>query len=342
MIHINSYACASAAGDNTESLWRDLTSPADEMRREFLFHGSRPSTIRQLLCDKLLSCLAQTDIPQSGRIGVILASTKGFSNDFIWERDSEIDPLTPLLEDVLKRAEIKVHKALCVSNACSSGIAALKLAELWLNRDLDHVLILAADALTPFVKKGFDSLKLLTADYPRPFDQSRSGFFLGEGAACLWLSREARSDSLKILWVGLDTEGSPVTRPHSSSESLVRAARPGIEGIDLIMAHGTATPVNDHTEDLAFSALFPHTRPFVTGSKWRTGHTLSASGSIDTILACESLKRGTSFALETTRQLDPQFKGNYLLPKAAPVRASRVMISSLGFGGMQAVAMVGL
>jgi hypothetical protein len=348
VIHINSYALESAAGPTVERLWSELTSKADETRREFSFHGPRPATVRQLLGDKLMSCFAQTKLP-SGRLGVILASTKGFSDDFIWDKNAslETDPLTPLLDDFIQRAELKPERKLCVSNACSSALAAMRLAQIWLNNGLDQVLVLAADAATPFVQKGFQSLNLVTKDYPRPFATNRSGFFLGEAAACLVLSKERVKDSVRLLPVGLDTEGSAVTRPATSSASLLRACAriPGIpraRAVDLIIAHGTATMINDETEDLAYSALFGDSvfKPFLTGSKWRVGHTLGASGAVDTILACEALKRNRSFALEASREIDPALKCRYLGPGMESGNLHRILVSSLGFGGMHAAAVL--
>ncbi len=349
MIHINSYACATAAGDSTASLWQELQNPPDYSKREFLFHGDRSPVVRQLLTEKLTMCFQNVELP-AGRLGVILASTKGFSNDFI--RDAEateikVDPLTPLLDDFLARTGLTPERRLCVSNACSSSLAAMRLAQFWLNEGLDQVLILAADAVTPFVEKGFQSLNLITKDYPRPFAGDRAGFFLGEAAACLVLSKDRVPTSVRLLPVGLDTEGSAVTRTGSSSQSLIRAVSriPGVpraRSIDLVIAHGTGTPVNDSTEDLAYATLFNASlmKPSLTGSKWRIGHTLAVSGAIDTILACEALKRNESFCLQTTERIDPALQCDYLTPGKKTASILRVLISSLGFGGMHAAAVI--
>lgn len=349
MILVNAYALATAAGDTVENLWSDLTRPADESRRDFLFHGPRPETVRQLLVQKLAGCFQQIPRPRD-RFGVILASTKGMSQDFVWTPHSsaaERDPLTPLLEDFLQKVELQPEKSLCVSNACSSTLAAIRLAQLWLNGGLDEVLILAADAVTPFVQKGFQALNLLSKDYPRPFAAERSGFFLGEAAACILLSKRREAHSVRILPIGLDTEGSAVTRPGSSSESLFRACAriPGIpraRAVDLVIAHGTGTLINDETEDLAFSALFRDlpSPPWLTGSKWRVGHTLGASGAVDIILACEALKRNESFCLQTTPSADPRLQCRYLTPGKKAGNLHRLLVSSLGFGGMHAAAVI--
>jgi 3-oxoacyl-[acyl-carrier-protein] synthase-1 len=281
-----------------------------------------------------------------GRYGVILASTKGRLNDFVWNPAGDQlreDPLTPLLHSALTACELNPCRSVVVSNACSSGLAAARLAQIWLSQGMRDVLIFAADAVSDFVLKGFETLKLLSTRPPRPFAADRDGFLLGEAAACMWITSSA-SDALAVLHrVGLDSEGSAVTRPSTSGISLIRAARqvPGVSESpsDLILAHGTGTLINDQTEDLAFTQLFG--RPLVTGSKWCVGHTLAASGLVDMILACEMLRQKGVFTLHTTSTVDPAFGANYLTNGSAmPEPPKRVLVSSLGFGGMHASALL--
>jgi 3-oxoacyl-(acyl-carrier-protein) synthase len=81
--------------------------------------------------------------------------------------------------------------------------------------------------------------------------------------------------------------------------------------------------------------------PFITGTKWCVGHTLAASGALDVIAAAEALRAQKIFRLETTDAPDPRFRGRYLTKNSTtPQRFSRVMISSLGFGGMHASALL--
>ena len=248
-----------------------------------------------------------------------------------------------MLTDFIKATGLSPERTLCVSNACSSALAALALAQHWLNQGLTDVLILSADAVTPFVSKGFKSLNVLSATRPQPFGANRSGFFLGEAAACLVLSAAGQNDSVFLHPVGLDTEGTVVTRPDSSATSLVRAAKAiGFElKPDVILAHGTATQINDQTEDIAFQQLFPEDSPPITGAKWCTGHTLGTSAALDTLLACEILRRGSAFGLKTTEFCDRSLRGNYQLATFTQ-NFRRVLISSLGFGGMHAMAQVEL
>ncbi len=260
-----------------------------------------PTVLENLTLKLRKASLAAAKFRPRGAFGVILASTKGVSEDFIRKpgADLAIDPLTPLLQNALRRMELQPSRSLCISNACSSGLAAVKLAQIWLRQGLDDVLILAADASTPFVRDGFASLKL--------------GFAIGEAACVMWVS--ARPSDLRVRGVGLDSDGSTVTRPLTAVPSLRRAilqipdvlSRPP----DLIFAHGTGTPANEETEGLVFDELFPQVPRL--SSKKEFGHTLGASANLDMILACEKIREGS---------------------------AKKILLSSLGFGGMHAAALV--
>lgn len=348
MFWIQSYACASGGGNSTDELWSNLMAGGDRGTSDFLFAGARPDSIEKLLREKLLGVYRSLEHRPQPRLGVILASTKGLSNDFVWKTQdprAARDPISPLLEGFLADSGLTPERSLTVSNACSSTLAALALGQAWLDQGLNEVLILAADAVSPFVNKGFASLKLLTDTGIRPFTAERNGFRLGDGAAALVLSSRFEPGSVALRRVGLDTEGSAVTRPSHSGDSLCAAAwripRLRQEPPTAVIAHGTGTRINDETEDLAFSRLFEGVEdPWVTGTKWLVGHTLAASGAIDLIAACEALKRQELFALATSSAIDPAFRSKFFTGAGRKISLQRMLISSLGFGGMHAMALV--
>lgn len=357
MYGVVSYGCATAAGDSVAELWKALQEGRDFSNNGMLRFqnrggGSDLEILTRKLSHSFRMMVEQAPSAASNRLlygnyGVILASTKGRLNDFVWNASApqlREDPLTPLLHSTLAACELKPWRSVVVSNACSSGLAASRLAQLWLKQGMSDVLVFAADVVSDFVVRGFDSLKLLSDRPPRPFSSDRNGFLLGEAAACMWLTASPNGARATLHTVGLDSEGSAVTRPTASGASLIRAARqiPGLKDSppDLILAHGTGTVINDQTEDLAFSQLFPE-KPLITGSKWCVGHTLAASGAVDMILACEILQKKSVFRLNSTTAIDPAFAGRYLTAGAAMLEApKRVMVSSLGFGGMHASALL--
>jgi 3-oxoacyl-(acyl-carrier-protein) synthase len=146
------------------------------------------------------------------------------------------------------------------------------------------------------------------------------------------------------------SDGSPVTRPSASGEGLRKACLqiPGIQGRnvpDLIVAHGTGTVMNDAAENEAFESVFGDRVSGipVTGTKWSVGHTMGASAAVDLVAACEVLRRQSAFRLANTDEVDPSFRGRYLHASAElqePFHAERVLVTSLGFGGVHAAALV--
>jgi 3-oxoacyl-(acyl-carrier-protein) synthase len=114
----------------------------------------------------------------------------------------------------------------------------------------------------------------------------------------------------------------------------------------VVIAHGTGTEANDAVEDTVFDAVLAP-GVVVTGTKWCVGHTLGASGAVDLIAACELLRRQRPFALHTTEVVDRRFRASYLtrarleaLGGRFPRGLERVLVTSVGFGGMHAAAVV--
>jgi hypothetical protein len=243
----------------------------------------------------------------------------------------------------LAAAKLTPAVSISVSNACASSLSAVYLGMKWIEQKrVDQVLILSADLVGTFVQKGFNALNALTPSFPKPFAKNRDGLALGEAVSAILIGETSTVFPLKINSIGIEAEGYAVTRPSPSGNSLKRAylhtekLRP-----DLIIAHGTATLINDIAEDQAFYELFSDTIP-ITGTKWAIGHTLGASGSMDLIAAFQAMKHGQSFSIATTTEVDPEFRSQYLTcnSEPRPLTLNTVLVSSLGFGGVHAVALI--
>lgn len=359
MIGICAYGCSTAAGQGVEALWMGLSQGQSFVRAVPTRSWPVPPTFEPKAClwpetarataayDRLLFHLmnswreAKTSLNPMAlkRTGVILATTKGVIEDYIWGETCPDDVLTPVLDGFCQQAEIQTTRRVVLSNACSSSLSALWLAREWLcSQSVDHVIILAADTVGPFTLQGFNCLHALSAQTCRPFSGARDGLQLGEAAAVLVLGHSV--GDFVLSGVAIDVEGYAVTRPSPSGKSLQRAVQQMPARPDLIFAHGTGTVLNDAIEDQVFHEEYG-TEPLITGSKWSIGHTLGACGAIDTILACESIRRAQVPALGNTSDADPGFHSRYLLKGAQTDHVpQRVLISSLGFGGIHAVALM--
>jgi 3-oxoacyl-[acyl-carrier-protein] synthase-1 len=293
-----------------------------------------------------LSDSRRREVLGSRRLGVIFASTKGCVDDWVWQTEPDLgrDPLTPVLEAFISAAELSPSDSICVSNACASSVGALLLAREWLAQErVDHVVLIAADHPARFVRKGFETLKVLSPTSCRPFSGDRDGLVLGDAAAAILLSRD--HGEIEIQGVATDTEGYAVTRPEHSGASLRRACvAAGAETLrpDLIVAHATGTKINDATEDHVFCSLYGAASVPVTATKWSIGHTLGASAAMDVIAACEILRRQEVFRVAPTTALDPALRSRFLAAGSELPHGplSRVLVTSLGFGGVHSAALI--
>ena len=347
-VRIIGYGCSTSAGPTTLDFWNHLCE--GQRIQSGLWPHSTLSIKDQIIKNLCLSW-KQIHIELGARVGVIFASTKGCIEDYIWNPTPPLpsqNPYTEILSGWIKQVGIVPKLSLCMSNACSSALVALNLGSQWVQQDrVDQVIVLTSDKIGRFASRGFESLHALTPTYPKPFSAERDGLALGDAAAVIVLGKTA---GFRLKGIGIDTEGFAVTRPSPSGASLKRAYERMTSLTDgvvfqppsLIIAHGTGTPLNDATEDQTFESLFPQQRIPITATKWCNGHTLGASGALDLIAACESLLHQRVFSIATTKSADPQFQGHYLVNEA-PLPANNlesVLISSLGFGGIHAVAEV--
>lgn len=186
-----------------------------------------------------------------------------------------------------------------ISTACSSAMNAIILGvRMLLANETDIVFAGGAEALSRFHLCGFNSLMILDKEYCRPFDATRQGLNLGEGAAFIVLERSddatLRGACIEAYIAGYGNRCDAFHQTASSSngkgaflamsDALEMACVPA-SCIDYINAHGTGTPNNDASESAALVKLFGNDMPAVSSTKSYTGHTTSASGSIETVIS---------------------------------------------------------
>ena len=232
------------------------------------------------------------------------------------------------------------------STACSSATNAIITGANMLRCGLaDIVVVGGTECLTKFHLNGFNALMILDAQQCRPFDRDRAGLNLGEGAAYLVMETEAsmRKRGVKPLCV-LSGYGNACDAFHQTASSpdgdgaflamqeALQLAGMKPEDIQYINAHGTGTPNNDESEGHAILRVFGDHLPPVSSTKSFTGHTTSASGSIEAIFCILALQH--QFLPPNINWKTPIEGGIIPVTDQQPKEEIRHILSNaFGFGG---------
>ena len=235
--------------------------------------------------------------------------------------------------------------ATTLSTACSSAANAIILgANMIRDGKADIVVVGGSECITKFHLNGFNSLMILDTKPCRPFDATRNGLNLGEGAAYLVLesAESAQQRGVKPLALlsgyGNACDAFHQTASSPDGEGAYLAMKEALElaglkpsDIDYINAHGTGTPNNDVSESHAMMRLFGEHVPPVSSTKPFTGHTTSASGSIEAVFCILALQNGfLPINLNWSQAMD-----DGIVPISQPTQKElkHVLCNAFGFGG---------
>jgi 3-oxoacyl-[acyl-carrier-protein] synthase II len=221
--------------------------------------------------------------------------------------------------------------------------------------DADIIITGGSEAtVTPMAIGGFANMKALSErnESPetasRPFDATRDGFVMGEGAGVLILEElehaKARGTTIfaEVVGYGATGDAHHLTAPAPDGEGAQRAMRRAMKDagiqpsdVDYINAHGTSTPANDLNETKAIKAVFGEhaARVNVSSTKSMTGHMLGAAGAVEAIFGVMSVRDRKVPPTINYETPDPELDLDYT-PNAAVDRDVKVVLSnSFGFGG---------
>jgi len=244
-------------------------------------------------------------------------------------------------------------------DSCSAGAIALSNALRYIQSgQADRMVAGGVEApLSPVCYGAFDILSAMSKniDPPesacRPFDLTRDGFVMGEGAAILLLEAEdvarARGAHIyaELAGAALTNDAHHMTAPRPDGKSALRCMQLALsdaglkpEEVDTVNAHASGTPLNDKTETLAIKQLLGDRayRIPVSGTKSLYGHALGASGAIEASISALSIHNGFVPGTANLHEPDPDCDLDYvpLEPRRMPVRT--VLSNSFGFGGINA------
>jgi len=249
-------------------------------------------------------------------------------------------------------------------SACATGSHAIgEAAELIRRGDADAVLAGGAEAcIHPLIYAGFSAMRGLVSEdespprASRPFDATRAGFVVGEGAGVVVLEdleaaqRRGARVYAEILSYGASNDAHHMAQPDPDSvgvsEMMHRALdRAGVEPdqVDYINAHGTSTPLGDLAETNAIKDVFgAHAYKLaVSSTKSVTGHCFGAAGAIEAIMCVRAVYDSVLPPTMNYEHPDPECDLDYVPNKARESRVDVALSNAMGLGGHNGCVLVG-
>lgn len=246
--------------------------------------------------------------------------------------------------------------ATSVHTACASSGQSLGLAMQTIRRgEADYVLAGGFDSMiTPLGLSSFCLLGALSTynqtptTASRPFDLTRNGFVLGEGAAFVvledWEKATARGARIyaELAGEGNSLSSYRITDSHPSGDGALQAIQRALDDagvtaadVDYINAHGTSTKMNDLSETNAIKSVFKEKYPFVptSSTKSQTGHLIAAAGALEAVLSVLSIHHSTIPATANLTTPDPECDLDYVVEGVRKKSLGVVLSNSFGFGG---------
>ena len=298
----------------------------------------------------------------SARAGVILGATGGWQSvDEAYERFygqsvNRLHPLTiPRIMANAPVSQITIEHgirgpAFTISSACASANHAIGIGfQMIRSGALDAVVAGGSDAsIVPGYLKGWDALRVLSADTCRPFSKNRSGLVIGEGAGILVLenldnaTKRGAPIYAELVGFGMNADGKDATAPDLDSISRAMTLALDDAGVspgdvDYVNAHGTGTRLNDSVEVAALRRTFGNLLPAISSSKSMFGHNLAAAGALEMIVTAMALRDGIVPPTMNYDEEDPDCVVDCVPGEARRADIEIAMSNSFAFGGLNAV-----
>ncbi len=242
-------------------------------------------------------------------------------------------------EEIALYAGLQGARCCTICTACSSALNAIMIgSEMLKNNEVDLVVAGGSEPLSKLHLNGFNTLMILDRERCRPFDETRAGLNLGEGAAFVVLQKDVPGGLAFIRGYANRCDAFHQTATSKNGEGAFLAMTEALrmaglqpEDIQYINAHGTGTPDNDASESAAFKRVFGAKLPDMSSTKSYTGHTTSAAGSVETVICLLAMEN--DFVPASLGWKHPMPDGVIPSPGRSGVKLDHVMCNSFGFGG---------
>ena len=265
------------------------------------------SRFESMIIEQLDNVLAETSLSLASEdVQLVLSTTKG-NIDLLAEDCENIAEATYIYTsaEAIARRYGATRRPIVISNACISGVSAFVVArELLQSERAKHVIVAGGDALSEFITAGFASFKSISAQPCRPYDAERDGLTLGEAAGAVLLTTDERlaaKGEVRLAGGAISNDANHISGPSRTGDGLyyaisnaMREAGVTKEDVGFVNTHGTATRYNDEMESKAVAWAELTDKP-LNSLKGYIGHTLGASGVVETIISAEELKEGYIF-----------------------------------------------
>ena len=251
-----------------------------------------------------------------------------------------------------------------VVSACATGSHAIgEAAEMIKRGGVDAVLAGGTEAcIVPLILAGFTAMRGLAAEneHPphasRPFDATRAGFVMAEGAGAVlledWDAAERRGATIyaEVLGYGASNDAHHMAQPEPEATGVAAMMataleRAGVEPqrVGYINAHGTSTPQGDTAETKAIKSVFgAHAYELaVSSTKSMMGHTFGAAGAIEAIMCVLALHDSRLPPTINYREPDPECDLDYVPNEARDVRVDVALSNAMGLGGHNGCVLLG-
>lgn len=327
-------------------------SVIDSDHLEKAFEKLQPSgdytRLEQMMILSLDKIIKASGVALTDRVGLILSTTKG--------NIDTLDPRNPMpaeraylgtLGHIIKNYFGFSTEPIVLSNACVSGILAISTAKRFISQGtFDEVFIVGGDIVSNFILSGFNSFQAMSSLPCKPYCKQRSGINIGEVAASVLVNKDLGNlapEAVEILGDASCNDANHISGPSRTGEGLYRSilsafkeANVGPGDIDYISAHGTATIFNDEMEAIALNRLGLDAVP-LNSLKGYFGHTLGASGLLETIIGMHSLYHNTLYPSKGFTELGVSQPLNIITAPTAKDLNCFLKTAS-GFGGCNTAA----
>ena len=306
------------------------------------------------------------------RIGILIGTGIGGLGTIMEQadvmRERGVDRLSPFLvpmmisDSAAGMLAIRIGARgpnMAIATACASGNNAIGDAMETIRRGAADVMIAggAEAAIVPLAMAGMNVMGALSTrnedpeTASRPFDKTRDGFVMGEGAGTLIIEElehaKARGANIlcELTGYGTTDDAHHISAPAEngagaamSMKVALEDAGLGVTDIHYINAHGTSTPLNDKSETAAIKTVFgeqAYNIP-ISSTKSMTGHLLGATGAVEAVACIQAIRNSIIPATIHYENPDPECDLDYVPNDPRKVELKNVMSNSFGFGGHNA------